>query len=358
MESINDLRPAERSSTTTKCPSLPAEIWLLIFSVGEFDEHGRFWSSYDHPTMASICRCCTLFCDLVRPRLYYNFESDYFASCRCFSVARFAWSIATNPRLASMVRYATIRRICNMFPLYWPSVTATDDHGHPMASVLINKAAELGVDFKYYEVYTNKHGCCVGFDLVALVLAQLPAMITLDLTWFESYEPARMPEPCGGWPWSQSRKEFFTYLSFSSCGLRVRELKIFLTPVDNQTWKVNQPHSSRDGLEALLHLRHHPSRGASCLSPFLLEPRLASPFRCEKAGKAFVVWQLCATSALSIRQLVGPQSPRLSIHRARSSQSRPTLQTSSEIRLHRLGHREPARPVPRASAEQPRGPGY
>lgn len=285
MESIDDLRPAERSSTTTKCPSLPAEIWLLIFSVGDFDEYGGFWSSYDRPTMASICRSCTLFCDLVRPRLYYNFTSKIFGGFRCFSVARFAWSITTNPRLASLVRQVKIQGVCEMFPR--PSVTATDDPDHPMASVLINKAIELGMEFKYYEVYTNKQGGDVGFDLVALVLAQLPAMNTLDLTWLDAYTytPVRMPEPCGGWPWSQSRKEFFTYLSFSSCCPSVRELKVFLTPVDNQTWKVNQPHSSTNSLDA-----HQSSTGAFCFSPLLLEPRYTSRFQWDKPGKAFVGW--------------------------------------------------------------------
>lgn len=166
----------------------------------------------------------------------------------------------------------------------WGSVAATDDHGHPMASVLINKAAELGVDFKYYEEYTNKHDSRVGFDLVALVLAQLPAMNTLDLSWLDTYAytPVRMPEPCGGWPWSQSRKGFFTYLSFSSSCLIVQELKRFLHPVDNQTWKVNQPHSSRDGLDPLLQRRHHQS---SCLSPPSLSrviPLLSGARRLER----------------------------------------------------------------------------
>lgn len=234
MESPYRLRPAELSATTSECPSLPAEIWRLIFSVGDFDGRGRFWSTYDYPTMASICRCCTLFCDLIRPRLYHNFESHIFdGDWHCFSVARFARTIGASPRLASLVRHVNIRGICDMFPS--PRVTATDDPDHPMASALINKAAKLGMEFKYYEIYTNRHGGNVGFDLVAIVLAQLPVMDTLNLAWFDTHTIARMPEPCGGWPWAQSRKEYFTYLSFSSFCLNSRELTRFLTPAESQT---------------------------------------------------------------------------------------------------------------------------
>lgn len=226
MESPIGLRPAELSSTTTKCTSLPAEIWRLIFSVGDF--------GYDHATMASICRCCTLFCDLVRPRLYYSFESHIFdGDWHCFGVARFARTICTSPRLASLVRHVDIRGVCDMFPR--PRVTATDDPVHPMASVLTNKAAKLGFDFKYYEIYTNRHGGNVGVDLVALVLAQLLAMDTLNLAWFDTHTIARMPEPYGGWLWGQSREEYFTYLSFSSFCPNSRGLKRFLIPVKNQT---------------------------------------------------------------------------------------------------------------------------
>lgn len=199
------LQPAECSSTTTKCPSLPAEIWRLVFSVGDFEVDGTFWSTFDHPTMASICRSCTMFRDLVRPRLYCKFESHVFTGeWHRFSVTKFAWTICKNPHLASLVRHVDIRGVCDMFPE--PRVTATDDPDHPMASVLINRAAELGMDFKYYEVYTNRHGGSAGFDLVALVLAQLPMMDTLTLAWFDTHEIARMPEPRGGWPWTQSRK--------------------------------------------------------------------------------------------------------------------------------------------------------
>lgn len=290
MESPYGLRPAELSLTTSECPSLPAEIWRLIFSVGDFDVYGRFWSTYDNPTMANICRCCTLFRDLVRPRLYYKFESYVFdADWHCFSVAKFAWSICTSPNLASFVHHVNIRGVCDMFPR--PRVTATDDPDHPMASALINKAAELRMEFKYYEGYTNRDGGNVGFDLVALVLAQLPVMDTLNLAWFDTHTIARMPEPCGGWPWAQSRKEFFTYLAFSWFCLSARELTRFLTPVENQTLTINQLHSSRDGFEALQQPRpHQSSRGAFCFSPLLLEPHYTSSFQWKKAGKAGVAW--------------------------------------------------------------------
>lgn len=136
MESPYSLRPVELSLTTTKRTSLPAELWRLIFSVGDF--------GYDHATMASICRCCTLFCDLVRPRLNYSFESHIFdGDWHCFGVARFARTICTSPRLASLVRHVDIRGVCDMFPR--PRVTATDDPVHPMASVLTNKAAKIGI---------------------------------------------------------------------------------------------------------------------------------------------------------------------------------------------------------------------
>lgn len=206
MEPRIGLQTAERSSITTKCPSLPAEVWQLIFSVGKIDAHGDFWSTYDQPTMANICRCCTLFCDLIRHRLYRNFESHVLTDdWHCFDVAKFAWTICTNPYLASMVRHVNIRGVCDM-PRE-SGVTATDNHDHPVASVLVNKAAELGIDFKYHEVYTNRHGGNVGFDLAALVLAQLPRMETLNLCWFDTHSFARMPQPRGGWPWKHSSEK-------------------------------------------------------------------------------------------------------------------------------------------------------
>lgn len=206
MEPSIGLRIAERGSTITKCPSLPAEVWQLIFSVGEFDVHGGFWSTCDYPTMANICRSCTLFRDLVRPILYRNFQSHVFTDdWHCFSVAKFAWTMCTNPRLASLVRHVSIRGVCDMCPQ--SGVTATDSPDDPMASVLVNKAAELGIDFNYHEDYTNRHRGNVGFDLVALVLAQLPVMDTLNLFWFSTRNLSRMPTPRGGWPWKQSSKK-------------------------------------------------------------------------------------------------------------------------------------------------------
>lgn len=206
MEPPDSLQTAERSSTITKYPSLPVELWRLIFSVGESDVHGSFRSTYDHPTMASICCSCTTFRDLIRPKLYCNFESQVFTDeWQCFSVAKFAWAICTNPHLASLVRHVNIRGVFDISPE--PRVTATDDPDHPMASVLINKADELGMAFKYHEVYTTRHSGFIGFDLVALVLAQLPMMDTLNLAWSDGRRTiARMPEPRGGWPWVQSRK--------------------------------------------------------------------------------------------------------------------------------------------------------
>ncbi|KAI7776637.1 hypothetical protein LA080_004729 [Diaporthe eres] len=131
--------------------------------------------------MASICRSCTMFHDLARPRLYCNFESHVFTNdWHCFSVAKFAWTISKNSHLASLVRRVNIRGVCDMFPE--PRVTGTDDPDHPMASVLINKAAELGMEFKYYKVYTNRH-----------------------------------EEPRSGWPWTQSPVFCFSPLLVESC---------------------------------------------------------------------------------------------------------------------------------------------
>lgn len=207
MESPTGLQTVGPSSTTTKCPSLPAEVWRLIFSVGIFNvRRGCFNSTFDYPTMASICRSCTLFRDLVRPRLYYSFDSHVFTEeWHFFSVAKFAWSICTSPRLASMVQRVKIQKVCDMS--LEPHVASTDSDDHPMATVLTRKAAELGMEFKYYEAYTDTHGGNVGFDLVALVLAQLPMLEELNLDWFDTHTTARMPEPRGGWPWTQTRKE-------------------------------------------------------------------------------------------------------------------------------------------------------
>lgn len=212
MESSNGLQPAGRSSTGTKCPSLPAEIWRLIFSVGNFDIHDGFWSTFDHPTMANICRSCTLFRDLVRPRLYRNFEShvlpdDEDSDWQFFSVAKFAWTISMNPRLASLVRHVNIKGVYDTSRK--PRGQGIGDPNHPMASVLTNKAAELEIEFKYQKVYTDRHNVNVGFDLVALVLAQLPNLHTLHLFWHDTttHSIVRMPEPRGGWPWAQSRKK-------------------------------------------------------------------------------------------------------------------------------------------------------
>lgn len=209
MESPTGLETAGHSSTITKCPSLPAEIWQLIFSVGWFDLHGGFWSTYDHPTMASICRCCTLFRDLIRPRLYCNFDSqlwlDEALDWQCFSVAKFARTISTNPSLASLVRRVDIWGACNMCDVIPdPPVTLTDKTGHPVASVLIKRAAEIGMDFQYYETYTNNDNGISGFDLVDLVLVQLPLMHTLHLQWLGDHTMSSAPQPRDGWPWAQS----------------------------------------------------------------------------------------------------------------------------------------------------------
>lgn len=210
MESPTALQTAGYSSKITKCPSLPAEIWRLIFSDGWFDIRGSFWSTFDHPTMASICRCCTLFRDLIRPRLYCNFDSQIFIDeipdWKCFSVAKFARTVCTNPSLASLVRRVNIWGACNMCDIINldAPVTLTDNPDHPIASVLIKRAAELGMDFQYYETYTNNDHGISGFDLVELVLVQLPLMHTLHLHWHGTHDTSSAPQPRNGWPWAQT----------------------------------------------------------------------------------------------------------------------------------------------------------
>lgn len=209
MESPTGLETAGHSSKITKCASLPVEVWQLIFSIGHFDIRDGFWSTYDHPTMASICRCCTLFRDLIRPRLYCNFDSQIFIDedfdWKLFSLAKFARTVCTNPSLASLVRRVDIWGACKMCDIIEdPPVTLTDNPDHPMASVLIKRAAELGMDFQYYETYTDNEFGISGFDLVQLVLAQLPLMDTLHLHWCGEHDMSSAPQPRDGWPWAQS----------------------------------------------------------------------------------------------------------------------------------------------------------
>lgn len=219
MESPSGLRTVARSSTVPVCPSLPAELWQIIFSVGKFDERdGVFWSDYEISDLASICRSCTLFRDLVRPRLYYNFISYYNHTSHPhlrqgekwhrYSFPKFAWTISTNPHLASLVRRVEIQGVCHMRDVTLEPPTLRekcfDDF---MASVLTRTAAELGMALEYYDVYTNVHSPQnVGLDLVALVLAQLPLLDTLDLKWCGPPPMTRMPQLHGVWPWNQSSK--------------------------------------------------------------------------------------------------------------------------------------------------------
>ncbi|POS71922.1 hypothetical protein DHEL01_v209682 [Diaporthe helianthi] len=226
MESTSSIAPAGRISTAARCPSLPAEVWGMIFSVGHDDEDGGFWSCFRFPHLASICRSCTLFRDLVRPRLYYRFHSHLLTQIYSFndkeyerfSVAKFARTISTNPHLASMVRRVDIQGVCDKWdvvpeapvPLgYYP-----DD---PMASVLTRKAVELGMVLRYYDVYTNVHSPQnVGFDLVALILVQLPMLDTLDLKWSGTPPMTRIPQPRSFWPWKKSiRNMTLTYSSIA-----------------------------------------------------------------------------------------------------------------------------------------------
>lgn len=167
--------------------------------------------------MASICRSCTLFCDLVRPSLYSRFASHVSDDNCCFySVAKFTWAISTNPLLASMVRRVNIEGACDL--VTEPRMRRRDTPDHPMAPALIAKAAELGMDFKYLEVYTHRHGGNVGFDLVALLLAQLPNLYELHLKWFDTETRVRMPEPRNGWPWTKSSKQLFIiYMCICIC---------------------------------------------------------------------------------------------------------------------------------------------
>ncbi|KAG8157915.1 hypothetical protein KVR01_012187 [Diaporthe batatas] len=199
-----------------KCISLPAEVWLLIFSVGRLDRHGDFWSTYDHPTMAKICRCCTLFRDLIRPRLYCNFESIMFTGVwHRFSVEKFARTVCENPRLAGMVRRVDIRGLCRMDELFGPArVLSAGDPDHDLALILVQKAAELGIGLQPYLSYRDDSmRDYVGFDLTALVLAQLPMLHTIRLHWYYGPPPdtvrvnpslAGMPKPTSGWPWTSS----------------------------------------------------------------------------------------------------------------------------------------------------------
>ncbi|KAG8159045.1 hypothetical protein KVR01_011488 [Diaporthe batatas] len=225
MESPSSVRPAARISTTTQCPSLPAELWKIIFSVGYYhEEDGSFWSHYKPPDLASICRSCTLFCGLARPMLYHEFDSHVLTCINYddnnefnrFSIVKFAWTISTNPLLASMVRRVNIEGVCDVWDMGMASgspVPSKDHPNHPMASILADRAAELSVDFSYYEVYTNVHSPQnVGFDLVALILVQLPMLDTLSLKWSGRPPVTRMPDPRGAWPWKQSiRNMHLTY---------------------------------------------------------------------------------------------------------------------------------------------------
>lgn len=219
MEYPSSLRTAGGKPTAIVCPSLPVEIWRIIFSVGEFDEKGVFWSDYNIPDLASICRSCTLFRDLVRPILYYRFSSHVpiyspGKKGQRFSLPKFAWTISTNPRLASLVRRVDIGGVRDMWdvvpepPIVWENCPDHTVASVMMASVLTRRATELGMALRYYDVYAHVH--CpqnVGFDLVALVLAQLPMLVTLDLRWCGTPPMTRMPQPRGVWPWSQSSKQ-------------------------------------------------------------------------------------------------------------------------------------------------------
>lgn len=92
-----------------------------------------------------------------------------------------------------------------------PHIRRRDAPKHPMAPALITKASELGIGFKYYEAYADiRDGGEVGFDLVALLLAQLPNLNEFHLTWFNTQARVRMPMPRSGWPWKQSSKKIFT----------------------------------------------------------------------------------------------------------------------------------------------------
>ncbi|POS71685.1 hypothetical protein DHEL01_v209919 [Diaporthe helianthi] len=210
MESLSSSPTTGRSSTATPTPiiSLPAEIWLLVFSIGEFDDYGNFWSTYDHRTMANLCRCCTLFCDLVRPRLYYNFESMIFTNrWHYYNVDKFTRTVCENRELASMVRRLDIQGVLHIEQLMGPSTVAPADVpcDHP-ASVFTQRAAELGLNFRFYQrrkIYVKGQN---DFDHVALLLAQLPRLHTLYLYWFDHGHPIRpsISEPRGSWPWVDS----------------------------------------------------------------------------------------------------------------------------------------------------------
>lgn len=227
MESLTSLQTNTRRRLTTisKRTSLPAEVWLLILSVGEYDRHGDFWSTYTHSTMANICRCCTLFRDLIRPRLYCNFDSVLFTSAQhpnYFSLAKFSRTLCENPSLSSMVRMVDVRGVAQVGKMYGPaSVVPADDPGHPMASVLLRKAADLGMHFAYHRAYTDRRRYIPELDLVALVLVQLPMLRTLRIYWFddpplghdivlhpriEPPVPGHMPLPRSDWPWVESSK--------------------------------------------------------------------------------------------------------------------------------------------------------
>lgn len=219
MESPCSLQTGRPSPTAIVCPSLPAELWQIIFSFGDFDEDGSFWSHYGIPDLASICRSCTLFRDLVRPILYNHFNShDLITNInrskwqRC-SFPKFAWTISTNPHLAYLVRRVDIQGVRDMWdqgselPILGELCPDRSVASVTMASVLTRKATELGMALRYYDMYTNVH--CpqnVGFDLVALVLAQLPRLDTLKLVWCGTPPMTRMPQPRDSWPWNQSSK--------------------------------------------------------------------------------------------------------------------------------------------------------
>lgn len=228
MDSLTELpAPGPTSTTTPKCTSLlPVEVWLQILSVGELDSNGDFWSTYTPSTMAKICRCCTLFRDQIRPRLYSSFDSALFTSTRhpnFLNLAKFARTLCENPNLCPLVRRVEIRGACPLGNMYGQSSVVSSsagDPGHPTASVLYQKAAEIGLgEFAYHRAYTDRRRYVPELDLVALVLALLPSLRTLHLYWFDQASPLGcdtetrsvvpshyIPQPRSVWPWHKSSK--------------------------------------------------------------------------------------------------------------------------------------------------------
>ncbi|KAK2613156.1 hypothetical protein N8I77_000083 [Diaporthe amygdali] len=219
--------PRNTGYNSTRCRRLPPEVWMIIFSFGAFDQHGTFWSIYDPSTLASLCRSCTLFRDLATPMLYRNFDSRVFTNqWHYFSVAKFTRTICTIPRLASFVRKVNIQGACDMFGQ--TQVKCLNDPKHPMASILISKAAELNMELKYFKAYTDINGWKIGFDLVALVLAYLPLIDTLNLDWFDTSIIDVMPRPQSGWPWRHTpRYTLSRVLPLLESGEGLTRLSIF-----------------------------------------------------------------------------------------------------------------------------------